>query len=313
MNISQHIDHEFYDEFIEDNFFDETPAMIKLADVTNINQFSENDDVEIDVSYDSLFGDIDFSEIGGPRSKISARTKPERNAQATRIGIKTSTKLKSRQSKTVSKVIVPDSRKVIVEGVSKFILSDNDKDNFVRNIGYKNGQKLRQLVFTFNNITAQDFEIELFNPSAPLDYLYATSQNLNDQIAVAGGTTSYSDVMFNILANPTRIYASKFVVSGPNITAQINQPLQVKNKNIEGSQLISPYNIQLDRDNMQFQNTIIYFDLEKMLDRPYIPDGMDVLKYKVLAGHTVTLGFYYSQISLKKFFYAEASASKTLM
>ena len=311
MNIYPHIDHEFYDDFLEEGFFDETPRVVNIGDSSNIQQISEDEDFEVDDTYDSLFADIDFSEIGGKYQKIQPRPRPK--PSHSRIGVKTSTKIQSKRPKAISKVIVPDRRKVIVEGVSKFILRNDQTANFVKNIGYKDGKKLRQLVFTFNNNTAQDFDIELFNPSAPLDYLFSTSQNLNNFIQVAGGTTTYSDVLFYLLANPTRIYSSKFVVSGPNISAQINEPLIVKNKNIEGSQKMESYNMQLDKDTMQFQNSIIYFDLESSLNRPYIPDGMDVLKYKILAGHTVTLGFYYSQISLKKFFYPEAAAVKTLM
>ena len=68
-------------------------------------------------------------------------------------------------------------------------------------------------------------------------------------------------------------------------------------------------NIDID----QQQNEIIYFDLEQTLDRPFIPDGMDIIQYKVLAGMTVTFGFYYSQVSLKKFFYKDAKDNRALM
>jgi hypothetical protein len=64
---------------------------------------------------------------------------------------------------------------------------------------------------------------------------------------------------------------------------------------------------------MQVANDIVYFDLIKRLNRPFIPDGMDVIKYVIKAGMTVTLCFYYKQISLKKFFFKEARYSKDLM
>lgn len=215
--------------------------------------------------------------------------------------------------KGVGRVIVPDDRKVIVEGVNSFILDQRPEADFVKNLGYRDGKKLRELIVTFNNDSAIDFEIELFNPSMPLDFLHSTSLNINDKVLIAGGTTSYTDVLYNLLANPARIYASKFVVAGAKKLDQINQPLLIKNKNIAGEQKIEPFQMQLNVDIDQNQNDILYFDLEQTLNRPFIPDGMDIIKYKVLAGMTVTFGFYYSQVSLKKFFYPEAQASKTLL
>jgi hypothetical protein len=48
------------------------------------------------------------------------------------------------------------------------------------------------------------------------------------------------------------------------------------------------------------------------LGRAYIPDGMDVIQYKILAGNSVVFGFYYKQVSLKRFFYTEARDKKIL-
>jgi hypothetical protein len=48
------------------------------------------------------------------------------------------------------------------------------------------------------------------------------------------------------------------------------------------------------------------------LGRAFIPDGMDVISYKVLAGNIVTFGFYYKQVSLKRFFFQEARDKKIL-
>jgi hypothetical protein len=48
----------------------------------------------------------------------------------------------------------------------------------------------------------------------------------------------------------------------------------------------------------------------KQLGRPFIPDGMDVIEYKILAGNSVTMCFFYKQVSLKKVFIEEARTSK---
>jgi hypothetical protein len=53
--------------------------------------------------------------------------------------------------------------------------------------------------------------------------------------------------------------------------------------------------------------------MDKSLNRPFIPDGMDVINYTVLKGNTVTMAFFYEQISLKKVFYEEARKSKNLL
>ena len=45
---------------------------------------------------------------------------------------------------------------------------------------------------------------------------------------------------------------------------------------------------------------ILVFDVQKDLPFTFIPDGVDVINYKVYAGMTVTFAFYYKQISLKE-------------
>ena len=58
---------------------------------------------------------------------------------------------------------------------------------------------------------------------------------------------------------------------------------------------------------------IVFFDIMDMLNRPFIPDGMDIIDYTVLPGMTVTMCFFYEQVSLKKVFYKEAKQTKGLM
>ena len=71
--------------------------------------------------------------------------------------------------------------------------------------------------------------------------------------------------------------------------------------------------MQLNVDIDQNQNDMIYFDIPKTINRPFIPDGMDSIRYKVIAGSTITFGFYYQQVSLKKFFYKAAYKAKGLL
>jgi len=248
-----------------------------------------------------------------PRVKPQPRIKPPHLTKDIPVRKGGTYAIASKRRKSTEKIIIPSDKKVIVEGVSKFILSQDRKADIVKNIGYYKGERLKELVLTFNNNSAVDFELELFNPSMPLDYLYSTGLNLNDKIQVAGGEVSYSDVVFNLLANSALIPNCKFVFAGPQVTEQKSQPLILKNKTIEGKQKLHPLNLDLQIDTMQVAQDIVFFDIMDMLDRPFIPDGMDVIKYKVLAGNTVTMGFFYKQVSLKKVFYKEARNSKKLM
>lgn len=220
--------------------------------------------------------------------------------------------LKNNFKKPVN-VSLANDKKVIIKGASNFILSQKSQDEGIKGIQYYKGKKLKPLILTINNEDPTDFIFELFNPSMPLDYLYSTSQNLNNRIKVAGGNSSYSDVLFNILANPTMVINVQMVSAGNQVTAQNNQAIFVTNKNIEGIQKIFPVNIDLQVDNMQVANDIIYFNVQKAINRPFIPDGMDIIRYTVLAGMSVTMTFWYTQVSLKKVFYEEAKASKSLL
>lgn len=209
-------------------------------------------------------------------------------------------------TKKIAKVIVPSDRKTILKGVSKFILAQDKSSNSLRNIGYYNGKRLEEMVLIFYNNSALDFTLSLFNPSMPLDYLYSTSLNLNDKIEVNGGAVAYTDLLFNIIANPTAVRNAKFIIAGPNIAGQKNLSLQVQNKFINGISDISPISLALQIDAMQVEGWTINFDIAEMLKRPFIPNGMDVINYKILAGNTVTMCFYYEQKSITKLFFKEA-------
>jgi hypothetical protein len=339
---------EIYDfdfENIDDLENYEHPLSFESANETNQfnEQFDDNDDyiyqnepLNYDDVTDSL-SDIDFSDIRGDfkqgmrkiakkvdqkktiRGKaVSKKNVPLMKKKIVRGGVVKEVFVKKRAvvhgNKPFNKIIVPRDRSVIVEGVSRFMLDDSAKAQATKNIGYYKGKKLQELVFTFNNTGALPFNLQIFDPSMPLDYLYSTGLNINNKIEVAGtNPTQYTDVLNNILANPTLIPNAKFVVSGPLLQDQVNQSLLFTNKNIEGKAKLIPYNIFLQKDTQQFQNQVIYFDISGGLNRPFIPDGMDTLTYTILPGMVVTFGFYYKQISLKKFFYKEARDSKALL
>jgi hypothetical protein len=309
---------------IDRNFYDDEDYDIDL----NADGLDYEDDSEFD---DDILDDIDFSDFKGKdfKSSFAKVNKHIDKKQAVKqnkkggfvrkkkpltkdFGIKKGATITGGKKK-ISKIIVPRDKKVIVEGVSKFILSKDVKDDAVRNIGYYKGKKLKEMVLIFNNHTPNDLTLQLFNPSMPLDYLYSTSQNLNNQIQVAGGAVAYSDVLFNLLANPTLVVNAKFILTGPAFNSQIAIPLQYINKEITGTVDITPINLALQIDNMQVFDYVVNYDLMGTLNRPFIPDGMDVINYKVLAGMTVTMCFYYKQVSLKKFFFEEARNSKKLM
>jgi subtilase family serine protease len=149
----------------------------------------------------------------------------------------------------------------------------------------------------------------------PLDYLYSTSQNLNNRITVGGGALQYSDLMFNILANPPLIHSAYFTLEGT--TTQVSRQevlaMQFLNKNAQGYKKIDPVNLSLKIDTMQVFNNVIAFDLHESLNRPFIPDGMDVINYTIYAGVKATLVFFYEQIHIKDVYYDEARKSKILL
>lgn len=285
-----------------------------------LNADGEDDDFE---DIEETISDIDFSSLSGDfRSSMkqinkkltSKKAKNKKSKGPSKfVAYRKGSKFASGKGK-FSKVIVPRDKNVIIEGVSKFIVSDAEENQATKNIGYYNGKKLKELLLIINNDTPADFEIELFNTASPLDYLYSTSGNLNDRIKVAGGfAASYAQVLYHLASNPTMIVNAKFVVAGPTIPEQIREVMKFKNQNIEGKQKVTPFQMNLNIDLYQEQNDIVYFDLMSSLNRPFIPDGMDVLQYKVLKGMTVVLAFYYKQISMKKYFFPEARKSKELI
>jgi len=207
-----------------------------------------------------------------------------------------------------SRVIVP-ANSVIVEGVSDFILDQSQEADSIRNIGYWKGKKLEKLILVMNNDSAIDFSFSLFNPSMPLDYLYSTSLNLNNKIEVAGGV-EYTDILFNLLANPMLIRQAQIVTTGARQVEQQAVALQFQDKCANGTVEVMPLNLALKVDTMQVFSNTVSFDLQQSLNRPYIPDGMHVINYKVLTGNTVTACFYYEQMSIAKLFFKEARIKK---
>jgi len=267
---------------------------------------------------DDSFNDIDFSDFKGDfkknvksiSKKVSSRqpmpVKRKLNRLSKEFAVAKKTNIISKNEKSIGKVIIPRDRKVIVEGVNSFILADTKETDLYKKIGYYKGKKLQQLVLVFNNNSPVDFTLELFNPSMPLDYLYSTSQNLNSVIQVAGGQVSYTDVLFNILANPVFIPNATVTISGPLQTQQKAVPFLITNKFVNGFTKIEPLNLALQIDNMQVEGNNISFDFYDILNKPYVPDGMEIISYQILAGNTVTIGFFYEQKSIKKLFFPEA-------
>lgn len=317
--------YDFYDEDADEEFYD------NILESKKTQQALDTVPSESEFEYiDETFKDIDFSEFEGDfkssLKKLHSKTKhkpkkfkkvlKKRKPLSNHIGVKHHAILHGKKGthKTAGRIIIPRDRKVVVEGVDRFIL--DNKNDIYKNIGYYKGKKLKQIVFTFNNEGSNDFNLEIFNPSNPLDYLYSTSLNLNNRIVVSGGKASYSDILFYVLANPTHMPNARFVVSASSqalILAQQNQSLMFTNKSTDGKQFVSPLDINQELDTMQFQNTVVNFDIIGNLKRPYIPDGMDVINYTILAGCTVTLCFYFEQIQLKRFFYDEAKKNKNLL
>jgi hypothetical protein len=317
----------FFSEEDYTDDFDSVDAVSGEENYFNADAMGELDD---DIVYE-----VDFSEIKGKSFSSSLnkfnrvydnknrlkrkRVKPKQPFTRA-FDVRSSARIvgeNERNPKNISKIIVPNDKKVIVEGVDKFILGQGENCDDIKNIGYYKCKKLKELIIIMNNNSKTDFNLELFNPSMPLDYLFATSGNLNNKVTVAGGVVSYSDVLYNILANPTHIVNAKFTYANAgalNVTPQqIAQPMFFKNKRIDGNVKVEPLNTQLQLDIYQFQPDVLFFDFQNTLNRPFIPDGMDVIQYKVLAGASVTFSFYYRQKSLKRFFFTEAKDNKKLL
>lgn len=315
--------------FSEEDYTDDFDSVDAVSEDENFFYADAEGDVD-----DEIVEELDFSELRGKnfRSSLSSFNKQyqfkNRKKSALRrkrtpinksIGVRSSARILSddeRNPKSISRILVPDDKRVIVEGVDNFILSKGETCDSVKNIGYYKCKKLKELVIIMTNESPNDFNLELFNPSMPMDYLFATSGNLNNKVSVAGGVVSYSDVLYNLLANPTHIVNAKFTYASANATLtqnQIAQPMFFKNKRIDGVVKIDPLNTQLQLDIYQFQPDVLFFDFQTALNRPFIPDGMDVIQYKVLAGASVTFSFFYRQKSLKRFFFDEASDNRKLL
>lgn len=254
-----------------------------------------------------------------PKQKIKVSTDP-RDLHGKGFGVKEkATIFDNSKKKGIGRILVPSDRAVIVEGVNSFILSQGKCENDLKNLNYRCGKKLKELVININNVSPNNFVFELFNPSFPLDYLIANSQNVNNQILVNdSGVTGvqYTDLLFNILANPTRIYNCRMVFNAPTnalLSKQLNENIIVQNKDLRAYQVIKSLNTNTLLDRYQFQKNILNFNLEAELNRPYVPDGMDVMKYTVYAGCSVTIVFYYEQIMLKKYFYKDLRNNKEIL
>lgn len=294
-----------YDQFFSEN----------KQNLNDFDDFSDEDALDIE--------DIDFSNISGKTTqeklkKISRKTSTAKivpkkkrlapaNSKSRKIIADKNVKYKFNKTKgrqTVTTMQLPDDREIVLKGVDEFILSQNSRPQ--KNIGYYKGEKLKELILIINNDSLVDFTIELFNPSAPLDYLYSTTDNLNNRILVAGDNNiSYSDFLFNILANPVLIPNAKFIATGLQKDKQFKQALIFKNKNIAGEQKVFPIQNSLNVDIDQTQDEIVYWDIQKTLNRVFSPNGMDVMQYTVLAGNTVVFGFYYKQLTLNKIYLPE--------
>ena len=289
--------------------------------------FSGSNELEYATDYD--LSDIDFSSIKGnydsALSQLKHKLKTVKKKKVIRkkkgavkqIPITKSAVIIPKKGfrKTINKILVPDDRQLTIEGVDKFILGGGKHADTIRKMGYHNGKPLKQLMLNIDNSSsAVDLNLNLFNVSEPLDYFMATGLNLNDKITIAGGQgMSYSDMLFNILGNPTLIPNAKINYSGSNVTAQTNQVMRFTNANIEGALRANPMQMNLNIDIYQFQSNVVYFDIDRDLNRPFIPDGSETISYTVLAGNSVSICFFYKQHSLKKFLIKEARDSKTLI
>lgn len=302
--------------------------------------FENSDDLDesnADPSFDGIdeaVEDINFSEIVGKRSfkkalpKVTSRVKKVSEQKKIiqkkknrvnkpldkNITVESRAFIDGKGKRKIARILIPRKHKTIVEHVSKFILDDSFDD--YKNIQYHKGNKLKQILLNIDNTNSStDFNVELFNPSMMNDYLYSTRLNLNDRISVANSPyVSYSDLLFNILANPLYIYNLEIMFSGATQNLQRNQAFLIKNKNSQSFYNVSPVSIPMFVDNYQIENNNVnVYNFEKVINRPFIADGMDVVQYKVLAGNYVTMCFYSRQILLKKVLYPQAKHSKELI
>lgn len=310
--------------FSEDDFSDDASEGENYFNADAIGEL--DDEIVYELDFSNLQGKSfasslnKFNRVYDNKSRLKRKRVKPKLPLTKAFDVKSSARIVSGdggRDKAISKIIVPDDKRVIVEGVDKFILGKGRSCDDIKNIGYYKCKKLKELVIIMNNNSKTDFNLELFNPSMPLDYLFATSGNLNNKVTVAGGVVSYSDVLYNLLANPTHIVNAKFSYADAGavstVSQQIAQPMYFKNKRIDGVVKVDPLNTQLQLDVYQYQPNVLFFDFQNTLNRPFIPDGMDVIQYKVLAGASVTFSFFYRQKSLKRFFFAEAKDNKKLL
>jgi hypothetical protein len=316
--------------FSEEDYTDDFNSVDSISGEENFFNADALGEIDDEIVYEVDFSDIKGKSFASSLNKFnrvydyknrlkSKRVKPKQPLTKA-FDVRSSARIigdNERNPKNISKIIVPNDKKVIVEGVDKFILGQGKNCDDIKNIGYYKCKKLKQLVIIMNNNSKTDFNLELFNPSMPLDYLFATSGNLNNKVTIAGGVVSYSDVLYNILANPTHIVNAQFSYADAGaistVPQQIAQPMFFKNKRVDGVVKVEPLNTQLQLDVYQFQPNVLFFDFQNTLNRPFIPDGMDVIQYKVLAGASVTFSFFYRQKSLKRFFFSEAKDNKKLL
>lgn len=304
------------------------PVLDFYKDVKSINpMLFSNSDGSVDDFDDEDLEDVDFSEINGEDFKSSfssvrnkmrrvntvKKRRPRKPLNQT-IEVDKQATISGDKNQKIEKVISPSSRKVIVESVSNFVTGENNVYDALKSYSYHEGEKLQQVTMTLNNIdSAIDFNLELFNPSMLQDYLYSSSLNLNDKITVSGVSTQYSDWIWNMIGNPVWIVNAKFAFEGANIQQQIQQPLFFTNKEVTGVEKVEPLNISLQMDNMQVQGNLVVFNIMQQLARPYVPDAMDVIQYKVLAGNSIAMAFFFKRVSLKRLFFEEVKNNKKLI
>lgn len=82
------------------------------------------------------------------RTQSGKRLPVRKERLSKEIGVRRGAKI-NRAEKKISRILVPADKKVIVEGVNKFILSQKPNDNAVKNIGYYKGKKAKRVGVDF--------------------------------------------------------------------------------------------------------------------------------------------------------------------
>lgn len=259
------------------------------------------DDLE-DIDYSSLTGNFENDFENFVRGKMPLRRNLNPRAKLIR---------RARCPRPImpkQRVLVPDDRDIIVEGKKR-----------PYKITHYKGEKLQELSLQISNDSELDFNVDLFDPSAPLEYMYSTSGMLNSKIKIGGAdNVKYTDVLFYLLANPTLIRNAMVDASGltTNSTTnstiignQLNESFKFKAKNIKGWLEVQP--MRLYKNTLQFQTDTVEFPIENILNRPFVPDGMEVLNYTIKANCQVVLTFFYKQTLLKELVYDEVRKKKS--